>query len=281
MTKMTISKLSQATIPSPNFSDTRVNVSKITVHHMAGNLDIWTCGSVFSPASRQASSNYGIDSEGRIACYVPEEYRSWCSASAWNDNRAITIEVANTSAGCYDGTWAISNKAWNALVELCADICKRYGFELVFTGDPYGSLTRHNFYASTNCPGPWIEAHTKELCEKVNAKVRGEDDVTPQDKKELAQMVWEYTYQYGTENEDSTLGKRGVDTNQISNRYNVLNAGTIAARATEKKVNALSEKVDALADKIDNLVIGDVTVEIDYAKLAKAVNDDVAKRMEE
>ena len=273
---MTISSLSQATILSPNYSNTRVNVSKITVHHMAGNLDIWTCGSVFQPVSRQASSNYGIDSEGRIACYVPEEYRSWCSASAWNDNRAITIEVANTSAGCYDGTWAISNKAWNALVELCADICKRYGFELVFTGDSSGSLTRHNFYASTNCPGPWIEAHTKELCEKVNAKVRGEDDDMPLTDRDI-QRIWEYTYQYGTENEDSTLGKRGVDTNMISNRYNVLNFGTIASRASEQKLKELDAKIDDIAGKIEKIEVGNV----DYDMLAKAVANEIFTRMKE
>lgn len=270
---MTISKLSQATILSPNYSDTRVNVSKITVHHMAGNLDIWTCGSVFQPASRQASSNYGIDSEGRIACYVPEEYRSWCSASSWNDNRAITIEVANTTAGCYDGTWAVSDKAWNALVELCADICSRYGFELVFTGDSSGSLTRHNFYASTNCPGPYIEKRTQELCNAVNAKVRGEDMIDNSDIKKIAQAVWEYIYMQGTPNETKTL-QNAYGTNQWSNGYNVLHS-------TFKESFAANAKLDKVIEKLDHLEIGDVSIDVDYSKVAKAVNDDAAKRMKE
>lgn len=264
---MTISKLSMVTIPSPNYSNTRVNVSKITIHHMAGNLDIWTCGSVFAPTSRGASSNYGIDSEGRIACYVPEEYRSWCSASAWNDNRAITIEVANTTAGCYDGTWAVSDKAWQSLIELCADICSRYGFELEFTGGTDGTLTRHNFYASTNCPGPYIEKHTYELCDAVNALVRGEDMITADDKKSIAQYVWEYWFKGDNAIEDEL----SIPPSQtISNRYNVLSMAFRQAAQANRKIDALSERIDKIA-------AGDV----DYDLLAKAVADELSRRIKE
>ena len=42
------------------------------------------------------------------------------------------------------------------------------------------------------------------------------------------------------------------------------------------KVNALTTKVNALSSKIDKMTTGNV----DYAKLAKAVNDDAAKRMQ-
>lgn len=273
---MTISDLSQTTILSPNYSNTRVNVSKITVHHMAGNLDIWSCGNMFARYDREASSNYGIDSEGRIACYVPEEYRSWCSASAWNDNRAITIEVANTSAGCYDGTWAISNKAWNALVELCADICLRYGFELEFTGDQWGSLTRHNFYASTNCPGPWIESHTDLLCEEVNAKVRGEDMVTDTDISKIAQAVWEYIYLYKTPNEDKTLQK-AYGNNALSNGYNVLRSAFIEAFEGHEATMDVEAKVDQIIEAIAQIQTGG----IDYERLAKAVADEMHARMKD
>ncbi len=47
---------------SPNRTSPRRNkITKITIHHMAGNLSVETCGNVFAPRSRQASSNYGID----------------------------------------------------------------------------------------------------------------------------------------------------------------------------------------------------------------------------
>jgi hypothetical protein len=40
------------------------------------------------------------------------------------------------------------------LVNLCVDICKRYGFRLNYTGNANGSLTEHRMFASTSCPGP-------------------------------------------------------------------------------------------------------------------------------
>lgn len=43
-----------------------------------------------------------------------------------NDNRAITIEVAN-NGGAPD--WPVSNKAYAALLDLVTDICKRNGIK--------------------------------------------------------------------------------------------------------------------------------------------------------
>ena len=48
-------------------------IDTITIHCMAGNLSVETCGNVFQ--TRQASSNYGIGSDGRIALYVDEKDR--------------------------------------------------------------------------------------------------------------------------------------------------------------------------------------------------------------
>ena len=81
---------------SPNHSGRRNhNIDTISIHCMAGNLSIESCGAMFADSSRQASSNYGIGSDGRIGLYVDEANRSWCTSSASNDNRAVTIEVAN------------------------------------------------------------------------------------------------------------------------------------------------------------------------------------------
>ena len=53
---------------SPNSSNPRNNkIKKITIHHMAGNLSVETCGRVFNGKNRQASSNYGIGSDGRVS----------------------------------------------------------------------------------------------------------------------------------------------------------------------------------------------------------------------
>ena len=60
-----------------------------------GELKVEALGELFANPNRQASSNYGIGSDGRIAMFVEEADRSWCTSSKANDNRAITIEVAN------------------------------------------------------------------------------------------------------------------------------------------------------------------------------------------
>lgn len=124
-------------------------VCKITVHHMAGVLSAEQCGRIFQAAGRQASSNYGIGNDGRIGCYVGEENRAWTSSNSENDCKAITIEVSNSSVG---GDYPISAAAWNSLVNLCVDICRRYNFRLNYDGTKNGSLTRHNMFANTNCP---------------------------------------------------------------------------------------------------------------------------------
>ena len=145
-------------------------VCKITPHHMAGVLTASQCGRIFQNSARQASSNYGIGNDGQIACYVGEENRAWTSSSGSNDYRAITIEVSNSSTG---GKWPISDKAGNSLVNLCVDICKRYNFRLEYDGTPNGSLTRHNMFANTNCPGSYLQSRFPELARTVNERLDG------------------------------------------------------------------------------------------------------------
>ena len=80
----------------------------------------------FADSNRQASSNYGIDSDGRVGLYVSESNRAWTSGNAENDNQAVTIEVSNCETG---GDWAVSDKAYTKLIDLCVDICQRNGIE--------------------------------------------------------------------------------------------------------------------------------------------------------
>ena len=165
---MGYSALTNAVIMSPNHSGSRYNsISKITIHHMAGNLSIETCGNVFLNPNRQASSNYGIDSDGRIACYVDEENHPWTSANWENDDRAITIEVANSETG---GDWPISQEAYASLIRLCADICNRYGIYPYYDGTPSATLTEHCMFVATNCPGPTI--HSMQVNHVIENDIR-------------------------------------------------------------------------------------------------------------
>lgn len=143
-------------------------ICKITPHHMAGVLTGEQCAKLFQKATRNASANYCIGVKGDIVCNVEEENRAWTSSSKWNDCQAITIEVSNSKAS---GDYPISDASWKSLVNLCVDICKRYNFKLVYDGTKNGSLTRHNMYANTSCPGKYLQSKFPQLVKEVNAKL--------------------------------------------------------------------------------------------------------------
>ena len=138
-------------------------IDRITVHYADGNCSLEGFGSIFTEPNRNASCQYGIDEHGRVGQYCLEKNRSWCSGSSYNDNRAITIECANYSDG------SISNACWDTLIRLCADICRRNGISrLVYTGDDSGNLTKHKWYDSTDCPGPWLDSRFGAIARQVN-----------------------------------------------------------------------------------------------------------------
>lgn len=155
---------------SPNSTNPRkAKIRKITIHHVAGNLTIETIGNVFAPTSRKASSNYGVGTDGRVGMYVEEKNRAWTSSNADNDNQAVTIEVSNDEIG---GNWHVSNKALEATIELCVDICKRNNIKkLNYTGDKSGNLTMHKWFAATNCPGPYLESKFPYIADEVNKRL--------------------------------------------------------------------------------------------------------------
>lgn len=170
---MSNSPLVNYVLLSPNHSGQRQHkIDTITIHHMAGNLSVEACGRVFQPVSRQASSNYAVDSQGRVGMYVEEHNRSWCSSSPENDHRAITIEVANDE---YGGNWHVSDIALQKTIDLCLDICQRNGIKrLNYTGDTSGNLTKHEWFAKTDCPGPYLGSKFSYIAEEVNKRLGGQ-----------------------------------------------------------------------------------------------------------
>ena len=168
----TNSPLATYTRISPNRNSPRNQpITKITIHHQAGVNSVEGFGNIVASPARGMSANYAIGNDGRIGLFCPESDRSWCSSSPWNDHRAITIEVSNSAYGDESG-WPVSDAAYKSLIKLCVDICKRNGIpKLVFTGDKNGSLTYHYMFSPTCCPGPWIKAHTQDICDKVNAQL--------------------------------------------------------------------------------------------------------------
>ena len=197
---MSNSPLISYTRLSPNHSGRRNHViDTISIHCMAGDASVETCGALFADPSRKASSNYGIGSDGRIALYVEEANRSWCTSNAANDHRAITIEVAN-NGGAPD--WPVSDKAYSALLDLLTDICRRNGIKkLLWKGDKSligqvdkQNMTVHRWFAAKACPGDYLYNRHGEIAAEVNRRLEGEEK--PMDiAKLISEMTNEQAYQ--------------------------------------------------------------------------------------
>ena len=192
---MSNSPLVSYTKLSPNHSGKRKHaIDTISIHCMAGNCSVETCGNLFASSARQASSNYGIGTDGRIALYVDEANRSWCTSSNANDQRAVTIEVAN-NGGAPD--WPVSAKAYAALLDLVTDICKRNGIKrLVWSTSKNDrvnhlngcNMTVHRDYANKSCPGDYLYSRHGQIAAEVNKRLEaakaGKDEET-MDTKQL------------------------------------------------------------------------------------------------
>lgn len=141
-------------------------IDTITIHHMAGNLSLAGCCNAVQ--SRGGSTNYCIDSNGNIGVMIDERFRAWTSSNRTNDMRAVTIEVAN-APGAGEPNWVVTDKALNACIKLCADICKRNGIKkLNYTGDTSGNMTMHRWFFATGCPGPYLGSKFPYIASEVN-----------------------------------------------------------------------------------------------------------------
>ena len=173
---------------SPNNSGKRTHsIDRITPHCVVGQLSVEALGGLFAKSSYQASCNYAIGSDGRVALIVDESQRSWCSSSNANEQRAVTIECASDKTSPY----AFNTTVYNKLVELCADICRRNGkTKLIWISDKSRALayepktgemllTVHRWFASKSCPGDWMMARMGDLASKVTAKLSGSSGSTP------------------------------------------------------------------------------------------------------
>ena len=167
---------------SPNHSGQRTHeIDRITPHCVVGQCTAEGLGEWFMNTGIQASSNYGIDKDGRVALYVEEKNRSWCSSSNANDQRAITIECASDTTEPY----AFRDVVYQTLIKLCIDICKRNGkSKLIWFGDKDKTLnytpksgemilTVHRWFANKSCPGNWMYERMGDLAEKVTAALGG------------------------------------------------------------------------------------------------------------
>lgn len=211
---------------SPNkYSPRRYPISRLTIHHMAWvQCTAKKCTDSFTSSARSASANYCIGYDGDIGLSVEEKDAAWTSSSYDNDNRAITIEVAN-STGAPD--WKVSDKSYKALINLVTDICTRNGkTKVVWFGDKDKSLsyspksyellmTVHRWFSSTACPGPYLYKKMGDIAKEVNARLQRSTDVeepkqTESIKEEVSaeKQIWDFLRNKGL-SEIATAGVMG------------------------------------------------------------------------
>lgn len=168
------SPLTEYVYLSPNAEFPReAEISRITIHYMAGDMTLEERGDWFSDRDRRMSVNYAIDSQGRVGLYVEEANRAWSSGSVENDSQAVNIEVANNKM---EDDWPVSAVAYEKLVDLCVDVCRRNGIgPLTFTGGADGNLTLHSMFdEGSACPGAYLKDRMFNLAREVNLRLDAE-----------------------------------------------------------------------------------------------------------
>lgn len=192
----TNSKLVNYTRISPNRSVNRNHkIDTVSIHCVVGQCSVETLGSIFASTSKEASSNYGIGYDGRIGMYVEEKDRSWCTSSASNDNRAITIEVASDTYHPY----RVNDAAYKSLIKLLVDICKRNGIKkLVWSTNKSErmnhlngcNMTVHRDYANKSCPGDYLYNLHGQIAKEVNAQLGSGTSSTTKKKLYRVRKTW-------------------------------------------------------------------------------------------
>ena len=167
-------------ITSNKSIDRKHSIDTITIHCYVGQVTAKQGCDYFAKTNRQVSANYVVGYDGSIGLSVDEKDRAWTSSSESNDRRAITIEVACDNVFPY----AVTDKAYNSLITLVADVCKRNSIkELKWKNnkDLIGNIekqnmTVHRWFKATECPGEYIMQHMSDIANKVNSLISTNTD---------------------------------------------------------------------------------------------------------
>lgn len=157
-------------------------IDTITIHCIVGQWTAKQGCDYFATTKNESSANYVVGKDGSIGLCVEEKDRAWTSGGGYkvngisgsmNDHRAVTIEVASDTKHPY----AVTDKAYEALIKLVADICKRNGIkELKWKADKslvgkvdQQNMAVHRWFANKACPGDYLYERHGDIADKVNA----------------------------------------------------------------------------------------------------------------
>lgn len=148
-------------------------IDTITIHIIVGQWTAKKGVDYFATTDRKCSCNYVVGCDGSVGLCVEECNTSWCSSNTKNDRRAITIEVASDTKTPYK----VRDKAYEKLILLVADICKRNGIEKLVWSDNSVyrvnhlngcNMTVHKDFKNKDCPGTYLYNKHADIAERVN-----------------------------------------------------------------------------------------------------------------
>ena len=150
-------------------------IDTIILHSTYGSF--WGSIAWFKNSAAQVSANYIISTDGDIRRIVNEGNTSWNSGSReWNE-RSISIEVTDNKLK------TVTENAKFALIELVADIRRRYGIknikfhrEIVATSCPYADIKKEWFAQAPNDPLQECLSQHTTLVTKLTAYEKKEKD---------------------------------------------------------------------------------------------------------
>lgn len=224
---MSNSSLVTYTKLSPNCTSPRNHaIDTVSIHCMAGRLTAKQCLNLSSfstySTTKGCSCNYAIGYDGEIALCVNEADRSWCTSSRSNDNRAITIEVSNSSNT--DSDWPVSDAAYESLINLLVDICQRNGIkQLLWQGDKdligqvsKQNMTVHRWFAAKACPGNYLYNRHAAIAAEVNNRLNtaanaAEEEDDDMEGKEIYEKLNAYLATLPTSDYAKESSEKGVD----------------------------------------------------------------------
>ena len=225
-------------------------IDTITIHCIVGQWTAKQGCDYFATTDRECSANYVVGKDGSIGLSVEEKDRSWCSSSSSNDHRAITIEVASDTAHPY----AVTDEAYNALIKLVADICKRNGIKkLLWKADKSligqvdeQNMTVHRWFANKSCPGEYLYSRHSDIAAKVNALLgdsAGETAQTPTTQTLYRVQVGAYSKKANADAMLEKIKKAGFDTYmvQVDGLYKV----QVGAHSKKSNADAMAAKLKA------------------------------------
>ena len=274
----TNSSLVNYTKLSPNHSGQRNHtIDTISIHCVVGQCSVETLGYIFADPDRQASSNYGIGYDGKIGMYVEEKNRSWCTSSASNDNRAITIEVASDTYEPY----RVNDSAYKSLIRLLVDICKRNGIKkLLWKADKNligqvdkQNMTVHRWFANKSCPGDYLYNLHYQIADEVNRQL-GTGSQTTSTAKNKSVEIYQINSSAKVDFAVKVTASDGLNIRQgASTKKNIL--GTVPYETTLKITNQTSGSGYTWGlteyDCIKGWIALDYTEKIDIDKIANEV----------